>query len=104
MEVGKVGVGMLKGSAEQDMTNNQLNAQLGVKNAEIAQNQFQFNKQFAYKQMQDEITARNRNSIANLDLQTRQATPEEKDAYEKEKASRSRAVADALITPAAGIK
>jgi hypothetical protein len=100
LEIGKVGAGMIGGSAKQDMENQQLNTIMAHKYADLGQNQYQFNKNFAYKEQQDAIQRANKNSIANLDFETRQATPEEKDAYEKEKAQKSRAMAEALVTPA----
>jgi len=100
LEVGKVGAGMIGGSAKQDMENQQLNTIMAEKYADLGQQQYQFNKNFAYKEQQDAIQRANKNSIANLDFETRQATPEEKDAYEKEKAQKSRAMAEALVTPA----
>lgn len=100
LEVGKVGVGMIQGSAKQDMENQQLNTVMAQKYADLGQQQYQFNKNFAYKEQQDAIQKANKNSIANLDFETRQATPEEKESYEKEKAQKSRAMAEALVTPA----
>lgn len=100
LEIGKVGAGMIGGSAKQDMENQQLNTVMAHKYADLGQQQYQFNKNFAYKEQQDAIQRANKNSIANLDFETRQATPEEKDAYEKEKAQKSRAMAEALVTPA----
>lgn len=107
LEIGKVGASMLGGSAKQDMENQTLDKYIGVKYADLGQQQYKFDKELAFKQqesayqkLQDEIKMRNKNSIANLEWETQQATPEQKDAYEKAKLEKIRQTAASLVTPA----